>query len=764
MLNSLQANDIDTLKSRVIDEIMVTANNINISSVEQYIFSINPDGSFSDIDYTSTSQTNWQPVQHLIRMKNMCYVYLVADQSWYLNDTLLAKIELGMNYWYTVNPVSTNWWYNEIGKQKQLNIIGLLMMDYIGAGLLELIVNDLSDQPSMTGANLTDIATSVIYRGLIEASFDRVNNGLSAIIDEIVITTGEGLQTDFSFHQHGSLLYNRGYGYEFLKSTTYWCEKTVGTSFAYPQEKTDILSNMLLEGNRWMTRGKTMNYGTDGRGISRKINSDGNALACITYLNRMANVDTIRQAALLASANNISNGSRQDIIGNKHFWESDFTTHHREKFYSSVRMCSNRTKGTESINGENLKGYWLPFGLHFIFRRGNEYHNIFPLWDWGRLPGVTAPHIELNPGNGVTQNHTFVGGVSDSLFGVSAMKFTQQGTMAKKAWFFFNDEWVALGSEIVSNHSNEINTTINQAFLDTTLILVNGDSIPEGIYDYDSLNWVMNDSIAYIFLEKKPVTLKAVEQSGSWYSINNNQSSDTISDKIFTLYIRHGVNPLNDSYAYAVVPGISPAEAENYYQNIPIRIIQNDDRVQAVKHEQLGNTGIVFYQADSLNVDDTLKVCADASCIVMVRKLGIETYLVSIADPDENNEQITCTIYEGNAMNTTAFVMPAGVNKGQSVTMLIDNFTTSGIIEMKQTDDLSIYPNPAVNEITIQGIEQGEQVQYILYSLQGRILMEGILSGLERNKLKIDELSPGIYFIMLRTSGNTIIKKLIKRN
>ncbi len=771
-MSMLHANDIDTLKNRVISDLMITANNTNISVVEQYINSIKSDGSFSDINYLSTAQTNWEPIIHLNRMRDMTYVYLVEGQSWFQNDTLLGKIESGMNYWYSVNSVSTNWWFNDIGKQKQLNIIGLLMEYHIAPSLLDLIVNDLSTQPSMTGANRTDISTSVIYRGMIEDSLNRINSGLSGIINEIIITTEEGIQPDFSFHQHGPFIYNRGYGYVFLSSTTYWCEKTVGTIFAYPWEKVELLSAMLLDGNRWMTHGKTMDYGTDGRGITRKVNSDGNALGCVTYLNHMANVDIKRERELLESAASISNGVSQNIIGNKYFWESDFSTHHRPDFYTSVHMCSQRTKGTESINDENLKGYWLPFGVNFIFRKGNEYHNIFPIWDWGRLPGVTSPYVVLQPSNYVSQSTSFVGGVSDSLYGISAMQMNKQSTMAKKAWFFFDNEWVALGSEINSVHSQEINTTLNQTFLDSTLILVNGNPVDKGIYEYDSLNWVYNNSIAYYFLTKKPVGLKAIEQSGSWYDINHTQSTDNITGEVFTLYLRHGIRPTLDDYAYIVAPGLSVGDAENYYNDIPISLIMNSSDMQAVKHKSLNITGIVFYTADSLNVDDTLKVIVDASCIVMVKKLEQEHYLVTISDPDENIEQINCTIFDGIKFCNTTFTMPGGINKGQSVTMLFDNFTITSfekdnIIYQSQEFILEQnYPNPFNPSTKISyHIPKDDLVNLIIYNTLGQVVAELVnehqISGKYSVRFNTTGLPSGVYFYKLESGGFAKVKKML---
>jgi chondroitin AC lyase len=673
---NIHATDLDTLKQRVINDLMVTVNSTQVSNVTPFITSMTTNGSWSDINYTSTAQTNWPPQTHLDRVKSMVCVYLKKGQSLYLSSSLSAKIDSCLTYWYSKNPTSTNWWYNDIGKQSALNVIGLLMKDHLRKDLLAKVINDLSAQPSMTAANLTDIATSVIYRGLIEGNLTRVNSGLTAISNEIKITTGEGLQIDWSFHQHGPLLYNGGYGFVFLSSATYWCEKVTGTTFAFLPSKITLLSNMLLFGNRWMTRGTTQDYAADGRGISRP-NSSSSA-ACITYANRLAKADPSNSKELLLMVDKIQSKKSQNIMGNKHFWKSDFSVHHRNQFYTSVKMCSKRTKGIESGNSENLKGYWLPFGVNFIFRKGDEYSNIFPVWNWALLPGVTNPNVVMLPSGNVTQTETFVGGVTDNLYGVSAMAFNQASTTAKKAWFFFDKEWVALGTGISSTHTAEINTTINQTFLGTSAVLVNGNPVANGTYMYDSLNWVMNDSIAYIFLEKKPVTLTAKTQTGSWYDINNNYSKNVISKDIFTLYLRHGKSPVNQSYQYVVVPGLSSTEAANYYKDKPVTIIENTPLIQAVTHKKANVTGIVFYQPGTLKINDTLTVSVDQACEVILVFKGIDVF-VKVANPkgeSSNPAAVTFTvneIWKGEGItvkgNTCSFTLPfpQGDSAGSSI-------------------------------------------------------------------------------------------------
>jgi chondroitin AC lyase len=723
-------------------------------------------GSWTDIDYKSTAVAIWPPLDHLERIRNMSYVYLQSGQSLYLNAGLLTKIDSALTYWYKVKPTSTNWWQGTIGKQMHLNVIGILMKDYLRKTLLTQIINDLSAAPSMTGANLTDISTSVIYRGLIEGDLARVNSGLTAISNEIKISSGDGLKIDNSFHQHGAFLYNGGYGLVFLKSTTYWAEKTAKTTLAFAQPKVTLLSNMLLKGNRWMTRGITQDYGADGRGISRE-SASGTAQECITYATRMANVDVVNNKALVTMADRIQKGERQDVIGSRHFWKSDFSSHHRAAFYTSVKMCSKRTVGTEGGNGENLKGYWLPFGVNFILRKGNEYHNIFPIWDWGLLPGVTSPNISPFPGSPLTQQETFVGGVTDSTYGVSAMKLNIQNTSAKKAWFLFDKEWVALGTDITSTNAAEVNTTLNQTYLNTSNLLVNGSPILNGVYKYDSLKWVMNDSVAYVFLEKKPVILKAQTQSGSWYDINTSQSKTIISKDVFTLCLPHGKTPVNASYQYAIVPGISPADAADYYKNIPLSVLKNTSQIQAVTHIASNVTGVVFYQPDTLTINNLLRISVNRACIVLVRKVDNDKYAVTIADPERTQTQIVGTLYnKNNISKSSTFIMPSGDNAGKSVSATI---VLPSVLNIESVNNdsfiLSVYPNPSKGDFTV-GFNSDNKSTYSLEitNALGEIVYKEVIrdvKGEYKKALNVGKGISGIYTLRLSNAQNQTVKKII---
>jgi chondroitin AC lyase len=311
-----KASVVDTIKTRVLNDLIFNANQIQEKDVIPFINSMLLNGSWNDINYKSSAVADdWEPSFHLDRLKNMCYVYMKNGQNLYLNKGLLTKIDSGLTYWFKVNPSSPNWWHNDIGKQMRFNIIGLLMEKHLRKELLTKIVNTLSAVPKMTGANLTDISTSVIYRGLIEGDLNRIKSGLNAISSEIKLSSGEGFKIDNSFHQHGAFLYNGGYGLVFLNTCSFWAEKTATTTLAFTQPKIAILTDMLLKGNCWMIRGNVMDYSTEGRGFTRTYSGQGKE--CMLYLRRMANANISKKNELTAAADRIQKGERQDISGNQ---------------------------------------------------------------------------------------------------------------------------------------------------------------------------------------------------------------------------------------------------------------------------------------------------------------------------------------------------------------------------------------------------------------------------------------------------------------
>ena len=174
-------------------------------------------------------------------------------------------------------------------------------------------------------------------------------------------------------------------------------------------------------------------------------------------------------------------------------------------------MVSNRTMRCEYGNGENLKTYFMSDGCTNIVTEGDEYARIFPVWNWNRIPGVTAPQLDTIPRTVIDWQtkgtSVFAGGVSDSLYGVSVYSYLDTyadiNTAAKKSWFFFDDEIICLGAGVNSTAGVPVCTTINQCLLSKKEVILSQSKkqsmVKEGDFVYDSPEWVLHNGIGYVF-------------------------------------------------------------------------------------------------------------------------------------------------------------------------------------------------------------------------------------------------------------------------
>jgi chondroitin AC lyase len=617
------AADIATIKSRLLAYFLEP----EYPDAEKTMKTQKPDGSWPDINYADTQVAAWDPAKHMDRVKQMAAVYAQKKSPFYHSPKMLAGVVKGLQFWYARKPKSDNWWHNTIGQQLQFERIFLLLdgqlpLDVVQTGLPYFM--DLSPGApgnKATGQNLIWFDEEYMEHGLLTANVTEIQRAVNIIQDTIVITDKEGIQVDYSFHQHGSQLYNGGYGQGFLEDTSRWASYLAGTRFAIAPEKIDIISHYLLDGSRWMMRGPLMDYGTNGRGLVRKPGKPNN-IPGGAYCDQLAALDPPHAEEYHALRATIrGEGPPWTVLGNKQFWRSDFMVDQTKDVYFSVKMNSSRTVGIETINGENLKGYWLPFGLTYIAPTGKEYDSIFPVWDWAHLPGITCPEAVYKLVNNFKQPNTFVGGVSDGTHGACAMKLdiesSGESLHAHKAWFFFGDEIVALGAGISSTLGDPVDTTLNQTLLKGPVV-VDGKTLESGEHNLKSVSWVLHNGIGYLFPDKSDVVVNNHTQTGSWQSISSSEGPEAVSEKVFSLWVNHGVKPTDGKYAYVVVPGMDKAKLAKYAAKLPVHVIANTTDLQAVRNDELFITQAIFYTAGSVEVEKGTTLQVDQPCMVQV--------------------------------------------------------------------------------------------------------------------------------------------------
>jgi len=665
LIVTLKAQDVDiqTLRQRIYAEYYATTtgNTSNLTSLQS-------NGLWPDINYADRSITNWDPIKHLQRVRSMAKSYCdIADKQSVQAVNLLAGIENALNAWYAGGYKSDNWFFNDIGQQREIGPTLALIYNYLQPTTLTKACNYLITKSGFSGTNLVWMASMVMIRGAVQNDITLINQAVSQIGSTVnpVNKGREGIQKDNAYLYHGLQIYNGGYGNWFIVDVSFWFYLTRGLSFQFSATDIGYLRGLILEGDQWMIRRGQYDFGATGRNITRRWQIASTGMK--TPAERMKGIDPSNASKYQLLIDHINGTKNDNVTGNKHFFRSDMMVQRRSDYYFSVKMCSARTNGTEFMNGENAKGYWLPFGATCLMRDATEYNSIFPLWDWTKVPGVTA--AEETPSFGATLNQatSFVGGVTDGNCGVATMDLTTRNLYGKKSWFMFNGEIVALGAGITSGNTNAITTSLAQSIMRNS-VFVNGKTASEAIGGvHQKVKHIWHDNVAYVFPDSTNIKLTNSYKAGAWYDINTSQPKDVITAQVFNPWIDHGKNPSNAGYAYVVVPRIANADLPGYALNLPVKILSNSSQIQAVTHVNQQLTGIVFHSAGQITIDNGLAVSADQPCAILVDQQS-EPVRITLSDPAQTKSSINITLrYSAYPQEILNFSMPVGDLGGSSI-------------------------------------------------------------------------------------------------
>jgi len=748
---SLAANaEIETLYTRLYNDYM---ENSVIDSSNYKTQQAN--GSWTDIIYASRVATYWPPMTHLYRIRGMARYYCEQkDKNSILSLKLLNNIKLGISFWQLKKPVSDNWFYNDIGKQVEFIPILILMRNYLPATT----INDICTYfviatANNTGANLLEMASSTAIRGVLQNDVATISASLAKIQSVIspVAKGTDGIQSDNSFLFHGLQLFSTLYNVSIMRGAAFWVEMTNGLSFGLPIDNKIGLRNAILKANRWFYYGDIADFGTVGRRVSQ-INGTRTS-DILPTLKRMTKLDSENEAAYLLMMDNISSNKKDSLSGNHHFYRADCMVQRKSGYYFSVKMCSSRTSGTESGNGENLKGFWLPFGATCLMKNGDEFRHSFPLWDWTKVPGVTCPEEVPTFGWSINQPTQFVGGVSNGKNGVCTMQLSKQSTQAHKSWFMFDNEIVALGAGITSTNTKQITSSLAQNKLRgkvwvNGLPLANGEKVL-----YSNAKSVYNDSTAYIFPTPAKVYISNSLKSGNWYQINNSQRDSTVKDSVFSVYVNHGIAPIDSSYAYIVVPRIGVNQLAVCVNNISVKVLNNNKVVQSVSHTEKKMTGAVFYAGGQIILDNGYIIKSYQPCAILVDLSG-DSLVMHVSDPGQTSTralfQIYYTAFQYEMIEVS---LATGNNSGASVRISRMPLKPTGLNTGNRNVDLKISVDKNNDKLCIQGLEKYQKAS--IYNTKGQLFKtEAVFQDMD-----ISKLLSGIYIFKCLDKTLLFVKK-----
>ncbi|WP_066219645.1 polysaccharide lyase family 8 super-sandwich domain-containing protein [Formosa haliotis] len=632
-----------------------------------YFFNLSPVGTWSDLDYTNRQRGQWPLRSHLLRTVEMAKAYNQKDNQFYRNTDLKKAILQAYNYWVNEDIINPNWWYPQIGVPQNIGLIMLLMENEIDTEPWQkgIAIMDRVEFGELTGQNLVWVSSNIVLRCILKNDTTLLEPATAKIRNEMkMVNNAEGLQPDYSFHQHGRQLQFGNYGLHFLEDQVKWMFILKGSQYDYTPEQIELMRNYFAQGQRWVI----------WKGMY-DINSSGRQLFPDEQIKKY---NRVKKAAIemgkidpeyLSLYQSIS--TENALAGVKYFPYSELTINRTSSYFSSIRMCSSRIKGSESGNGENLNGYYLADGAMYVMKTGEEYLNIFPYWDWRKIPGTTAIQdtvklLELG-WESYNMASDFVGGLTFEANAITSMQYNRDGVTANKSYFIFPEFTVCLGSGINGAPNQHLETTIEQNF-STSLIAKNSTLLQTNNTTHTKSLWHNNSG--YIINQGQNIVACVKQKEANWTPVVSWISKEESAKPVFTLGIDHGKHVKNDSYAYAVFPAVKEEDFTTIQQHPPYTILSNTTAKQVVQFGPY--TSVVFHKPGSINLSDSLRVSSTVPAILLC-KLDENGLDISMCDPtqklDMGQIEVSRTTNTKTKTSTHKVVFPTGTEKGTAVVL-----------------------------------------------------------------------------------------------
>lgn len=661
------ATDLETIRERVIEDLLQPA--VNEASIRTLLKTIKANGSWADINYKDVTRTGFQHSRHLQRMFELSRAYKKRGSAFYQNAELKRSAFSALNFWLQHDFICDNWWWNEMGTPNWM-INTLLVMDtdlnekQIREGLRIAGRANLEASGARPGGDLIQIAGMLGKQALFRRDETVLEKVLSVMANEINITTGRGLKPDLSFHHRvDNVISTLSYGLGYATSFSYWAVKIRGTKYTFPTHAVNLLIDYYLDGIcKSMVYSKFPDPGAKNRDLSRKGTLNAASAELPENLLKISDY----RSAELEQIIRIRKGEITPVLNwNRFYWHSEYFTHQRPGYFSSVRMHSSRNHTMEQPhNEEGLKNHHVGDGSNFLSVTGKEYLDIFPVWDWQKIPGTTVvqkpshPHWHEIAKKGLTD---FVGAVSDGFYGAAAFEFhsAHDPLKARKAWFFFDKEYLCLGTGITSEAAYPVVTTLNQCLLASDVVVKSRKktlALEKGEHGLQHVSWLLHANVGYVFTKPHEVNIRNNEATGSWREITHQAgaSDEAVQQEVFTAWIDHGIKPQRAAYEYVVIPATDAASLDLYAKHSPIVILSNTEEVQGAYHRDLNRAQMVFYQPGKVKVTDEVMLSTESPCMVMLKMNGKMIEQISVSDPSRRLKTLE--------MKITAIVEGSGTN------------------------------------------------------------------------------------------------------
>ena len=435
------------------------------------------------------------------------------------------------------NGTSGNWWYWYIGAPSYLvKTLMLLEPELNEKQIFKYLepIDALMNEPSMTGSNKTDIAYIIIAASALEEDAKRLVFARDAINNIYqYVDSGDGFYRDGSFIMHNKVPYIGVYGSILFDSLSNILSVLGNTKFEVTNPMKGNITAWIYDSvEPFIYKGGMMSM-VKGRGPD---GGHSTGVSIVNSLLRLLDVVKPEDAKRIKSMikyqvtedtlSDYYNGVEINLIGclneimqdtsilprenyeiARVYGNMDRVVQQKDGYALGISMSSERIYNYESLNANNMKGWYMGDGMVYLYNDDlGQYENSY----WNnvnryRMPGVTADtqqreELSIVGSDAYLSSQDFVGGTDlDEKYAAAAMQlesFHSEGgkpttaewsggglpkhvcnLMAKKSWFLFDDEMVALGADIHASNGFHVETTIENRMLKKTLQKENVETI-----------------------------------------------------------------------------------------------------------------------------------------------------------------------------------------------------------------------------------------------------------------------------------------------
>jgi chondroitin AC lyase len=600
-----------------------------------------------------------------------------------------------LRYFMDTGYAARNWWYNEIAFPKSFAFTAAMLaragrtvfMEEYAAFAIE---KTNLDKKGINGANLADfcnvqiawsLAVWITTKNPIYLTFALNASQVLSKTCAIVARPEEGFLDDFSIAAHngsGVQLSSCAYGPELVGRAVENAAILVG-AFAITREALCVVEAFLLRGAAYTFFHGMTDLHPCGRGMSRRTLSGSTWVKAIDVCLDSGAGDPMLLRELKAR---IAEGesANHSFRGSRGYWTTDYLAHFGEKIGGWAKTCSTRTVGSESGNGENLRGYYMGWGSTLVASSREDYWDIQPVWNWQRVPGTT---VEQDPafsfplidwGNGSQGSHAFCGVVSNEETGINTMLATRRNiSSARKTVFAHRDMFYFVGSAIdISGAAHPVVTTVDQMKPGTDAVTVKrGDGTTEvlvapcDIRDASILTVTVGDRKRYDFPgvhTGDTIVVSLRVQAGSWKDINSGYPDTPIEALVLTVGIEHMAGR-EANYVYMIASKDSPI---NWLAG-PVGLSSHWVTFGA------GHIAVVASGASSsftLGRGITIKPLQRCAFIAKAEDGGVD---FTCADLTQTLAAMAFDVSFSGTVQRVDIVLPVGEERGKSVTVRIEH-------------------------------------------------------------------------------------------